>query len=103
MKRKLLLASVPGLALMLAGLGSLATAQEVPREYQEILTTLGKKGDFKDHVLMVNIPRQGSYWPGADCSRGRSSFSKKSGPSGSWVIRTTSAAYFFPASGSFRP
>src|SRR5258708_34872253 len=57
MKRKLMFAIVPGLALMLVGLGSLAMAQEVPQEYQKILTTLGKKGDFKDHVLKVNIPR----------------------------------------------
>jgi len=57
MKRKLLFARVVGLALMLAGLGSFVTAQEVPREYQEVLTTLEKKGDFKDHVLKVNIPR----------------------------------------------
>jgi hypothetical protein len=34
-----------------------ATAQEVPAEYQQVLTTLGKQGDFKDNVLKVNIPR----------------------------------------------
>src|SRR5262245_14920780 len=32
-------------------------AQEVPAEYQQVLTTLGKQGDFKDNVLKVNIPR----------------------------------------------
>src|SRR4051794_14575845 len=32
-------------------------AQEVPAEYQQVLTTLGKQGDFKDSVLKVNIPR----------------------------------------------
>ena len=38
--------------------GSLpAYAQEVPAEYQQVLTTLGKQGDFKDNVLKVNIPR----------------------------------------------
>src|SRR5207253_2876551 len=26
-------------------------------EYQEVLTVLGKKGDFKDQVLKINIPR----------------------------------------------
>jgi len=29
----------------------------VPAEYQGVLTTLGKQGDFKDNVLRVNIPR----------------------------------------------
>lgn len=32
-------------------------AQDVPREYQEVLTLLGRKGDYKDKVLKVNIPR----------------------------------------------
>jgi Domain of Unknown Function (DUF1259) len=32
-------------------------AQEVPTEYQQVLSTLGKQGDFKDNVLKVNIPR----------------------------------------------
>jgi len=34
-----------------------ATAQDVPADYQHVLTTLGKQGDFKDNVLKVNIPR----------------------------------------------
>jgi hypothetical protein len=34
-----------------------AHAQEMPKEYQDVLTTLGKKGDYKDNVLKVNIPR----------------------------------------------
>jgi hypothetical protein len=29
----------------------------MPVEYQSVLTTLGKQGDFKDNVLRVNIPR----------------------------------------------
>jgi hypothetical protein len=33
------------------------SAQEVPPEYAQVLTTLGKQGDFKDKVLKVNIPR----------------------------------------------
>src|SRR5689334_22452655 len=33
------------------------SAQEVPAEYQQVLSTLGKQGDFKDNVLKVNIPR----------------------------------------------
>lgn len=35
----------------------IATAQEMPSEYQTVLTGLGKTGDFKDGVLKVNIPR----------------------------------------------
>jgi Domain of Unknown Function (DUF1259) len=34
-----------------------AGAQDVPAEYQQALTTLGKQGDFKDNVLTVDIPR----------------------------------------------
>jgi hypothetical protein len=33
------------------------SAQEIPTEYQQVLSTLGKQGDFKDNVLKVNIPR----------------------------------------------
>jgi hypothetical protein len=32
--------------------------QEVPREYQKVLTALGKHGDFKANVLKINIPRK---------------------------------------------
>ena len=32
-------------------------AQEIPAEYQQVLTSLGKQGDFKANVLKVNIPR----------------------------------------------
>ncbi len=34
-----------------------AFAQEMPAPYKEVLTTLGRQGDFKDNVLKVNIPR----------------------------------------------
>src|ERR1700704_3846451 len=34
-----------------------ASAQQTPSDYQQVLTTLGKQGDFKDQVLKVNIPR----------------------------------------------
>ena len=47
-------------ALLAAGLfiaPAAASAQAMPAEYQEVLTTLGKTGDFKDNVLKVNIPR----------------------------------------------
>ena len=35
----------------------LRSAQDMPAEYQQVLTALGKQGDFKDNVLKVNIPR----------------------------------------------
>jgi Domain of Unknown Function (DUF1259) len=34
-----------------------AWAQDVPAPYKDVLTFLGKSGDFKDNVLKVNIPR----------------------------------------------
>jgi len=34
-----------------------SAAQETPAEYQQVLTALGKTGDFKDNVLKVNLPR----------------------------------------------
>jgi hypothetical protein len=37
--------------------GARAGAQEMPADYQQVLTALGKQGDFKDGVLKVNIPR----------------------------------------------
>src|SRR5262245_52572577 len=36
---------------------SLAWAQEVPADYQQVLSTLGKQGDYKANVLKVNLPR----------------------------------------------
>src|SRR5213080_1105780 len=35
-----------------------ARAQEVPSDYQEVLKTLAKQGDFKANVLKVSIPRK---------------------------------------------
>src|SRR5260370_26341836 len=32
-------------------------AQELPKDYQEVLTHLGRAGDFKANVLKINIPR----------------------------------------------
>jgi hypothetical protein len=32
-------------------------AQEMPAPYRDVLSFLGKQGDFKDNVLKVNIPR----------------------------------------------
>jgi hypothetical protein len=36
---------------------SVAAAQDIPAEYQQVLTALGKQGDYKANVLKVNIPR----------------------------------------------
>jgi Domain of Unknown Function (DUF1259) len=36
---------------------SVALAQDMPAEYQQVLTALGKQGDYKANVLKVNIPR----------------------------------------------
>jgi hypothetical protein len=37
--------------------GMAAFAQEMPGDYQEVLKSLDRKGDFKNGVLKVNIPR----------------------------------------------
>src|SRR5215475_5094925 len=45
-------------ALVLWILPASAFAQAaLPADYQAVLTTLGQHGDFKEHVLLVNIPR----------------------------------------------
>jgi hypothetical protein len=36
---------------------SVAQAQDIPAEYQQVLTALGRQGDYKANVLKVNIPR----------------------------------------------
>src|SRR3954453_8686242 len=45
------------LAALASGTPTAAQAPAVPAEYQQVLSTLGKKGDVKDGVLKVNIPR----------------------------------------------
>jgi len=44
-------------AALVIGLATAVAAQDIPAEYQQVLTTLGKQGDFKANVLKVNIPR----------------------------------------------
>jgi len=44
-------------AVLSVCLTSAAAAQDIPVEYQQVLTTLGKQGDYKANVLKVNIPR----------------------------------------------
>src|SRR4051812_5812358 len=43
-------------ALCVFGAASSLSAQ-TPPDYQAVMTTLGRSGDFKDGVLKVNIPR----------------------------------------------
>jgi hypothetical protein len=50
------LASVPML-FILAFIAPSLRAQEMPKEYQDVLTFLGRTGDFKAKVLKVNAPR----------------------------------------------
>src|SRR5215212_8928071 len=45
-------ACVSGIVMVFA-----ASAQQMPADYDQVLKTLGKQGDFKDSVLKVNIPR----------------------------------------------
>jgi len=46
------------LAFFLLLLPTISVGQtSTPADYQSVLTTLGKQGDFKDNVLRVNIPR----------------------------------------------
>src|SRR5579885_1515735 len=45
-----------GMAAALACAASII-AQEMPADYQSVLKTLGKQGDYKANVLKINIPR----------------------------------------------
>jgi hypothetical protein len=56
MKHKLPLAILCSTFLTSAGI-AIVSAQDLPQDYQEVLTILGKKGDYKERVLKVNIPR----------------------------------------------
>src|ERR1043165_7898570 len=40
-----------------AALAAVGSAQEMPAEYDGVLKTLGKQGDFKSGVLKIDIPR----------------------------------------------
>jgi hypothetical protein len=45
------------LLCLLSPLVMAQTRQQMPKQYQEVLATLGKKGDYKDNVLKINVPR----------------------------------------------
>src|SRR4051812_1024084 len=44
-------------AALVCGLTSAASGQDMPTEYKDVLTALGRQGDYKASVLKVNIPR----------------------------------------------
>lgn len=46
-----------GMVVIASASVSPATVQDMPGEYRQVLTTLGKQGDYKDNVLRVNVPR----------------------------------------------
>src|SRR5207302_1487123 len=46
-----------GLIGMLLASAAVAAAQTMPADYDAVLKTLGKQGDYKSNVLKVNIPR----------------------------------------------
>ena len=43
--------------LSVGAFSSSLVSQEMPPEYQQVLKTVGKSGDYKSNVLKVNIPR----------------------------------------------
>src|ERR1700746_2381711 len=56
MRKSSLFNAVAGIIFLLSA-GIPVRAQEMPGDYQEVLKTLDRKGDFKSGVLKVNIPR----------------------------------------------
>jgi hypothetical protein len=44
-------------ALGCVALATTLSAQDMPADYQQVLSTLGRQGDFKAGVLKVNVPR----------------------------------------------
>jgi protein-tyrosine-phosphatase len=53
---RMVMAAIPAAAMLVAS-PAFAQAPDIPSDYQEVMSALGKKGDFKDDVLKVNIPR----------------------------------------------
>ena len=43
--------------VVVGGSVGVVRAQDMPPEYQHVLSALGKQGDYKANVLKVNIPR----------------------------------------------
>jgi hypothetical protein len=44
-------------AILITASALFSAAQEIPSDYQQVLKTVGKQGDYKANVLKVNIPR----------------------------------------------
>jgi uncharacterized protein DUF1259 len=57
MKSQLIRIVVCGAAMSAILTSVKVRAQDIPAEYQQVLTALGKQGDYKANVLKVNIPR----------------------------------------------
>jgi Domain of Unknown Function (DUF1259) len=53
---KLVHSILPSILFVLLGTTPLP-AQDVPKDYQEVLSILGRSGDYKANVLKVNVPR----------------------------------------------
>src|SRR5438270_911522 len=46
-----------GSTIILLASAAVAAAQSMPADYDAVLKTLGKQGDYKSNVLKINIPR----------------------------------------------
>src|SRR3989442_3636985 len=57
MKKRIVIALVATYRLAVTFASIPVQAQEMPEQYQGVLDTLGKKGDYKANVLKDNIPR----------------------------------------------
>jgi len=57
MERRIPLIMAFGVLLALCAPFLLVRAQEMPSDYQKVLKFLDRKGDYKDKVLKVNVPR----------------------------------------------
>ena len=55
-------------AICIGVFAQFAEAQEVPSDYQQVLKTVSKQGDYKANVLKVNIPRNDLHMKIADYS-----------------------------------
>ena len=55
-------------AICISVFAQFAEAQEVPSDYQQVLKTVSKQGDYKANVLKVNIPRNDLHMKIADYS-----------------------------------
>src|SRR5215469_2547914 len=43
--------------ICIAAFAEISVAQDVPTDYQQVMKTVGKQGDYKANVFKVNIPR----------------------------------------------